>query len=259
MKNRLKLIKYILEKLQEKNLYDNNLSFSYKKDKGYTAKYDKLVNEFITNLIYYRFPNDKILSEENSKKNNFKFSRKHYVWIIDPVCGTTNYIKEIPFYANSISISYNNIIVSGIFDPMRKELFFTDGKYSYLNKLKIQTSKTKKLNQAIISLNCNQSSSGIMLLEKLIKIFKPPVTRRVKIFESANLELAYVSSGRLDAYINPDDKIWDMIGGSQIIKNAGGKYTFLKGDFESLTNLKGIVASNGSLHKQILSIINEKL
>ena len=61
----------------------------------------------------------------------------------------------------------------------------------------------------------------VKILEKLIKIFKPPVTRRVKIFESANLELAYVSSGRLDAYINPDDKIWDMIGGSQIIKNAG--------------------------------------
>ena len=128
-----------------------------------------------------------------------------------------------------------------------------------MNKKKIYTSKVKKLNQAVISINCNQSSSGVVLLKKLVKIFQPPIVRRIKIIESANLELAYVASGRLDAYINLDDKIWDMFGASEIIKKAGGKCSFFKGKIHEPYNLKGIIASNPYIHNEISKKIYEKI
>ncbi len=123
---------------------------------------------------------------------------------------------------------------------------------------KINVSKTKRLEEAIISINCNQSSfkSNSFSIDHLFKKLKPPTTRRIKIFESANLELAYVAAGRLDAYINPDDKIWDMVAGSQLIKNAGGSFHIFEGDISNFgETTRGIVGTNEYLLEQILEKI----
>ena len=128
-----------------------------------------------------------------------------------------------------------------------------------MNKKKIHTSRVKKLNQSVISINCNQSSSGVVLLKKLVNIFQPPVVRRIKIIESANLELAYVANGRLDAYINLDDKIWDMFGASEIINKAGGKCSFFEGNVYEPYNLRGIIASNSYIHNEIKEKIYAKI
>ena len=206
--NKRKLFLQRLLLLIEKNInYKQNKFRSYKPNKGYTSELDIKVNNFLFKSIKEYFPNDTIISEESLKTNEIQ---KNYsecnIWIIDPICGTTNQVRQIPIFANSVSIlQKNNDIAAGIYDVNRSELFFTDGKRTTLNGKKVNTSKIKKLGDAVISINCNQSSNKINRnkIENIIKKIAPPITRRIKIFESANLEMAYVASGRIDAYINP--------------------------------------------------------
>ena len=257
MQNRLYFLKDLI--LPLKNFVSKlgiNVS-SYEKEKGYLCEEDVLVNDFIIKKISKAFPDDVIISEENLNEN--KFDNQSTVWIIDPICGTTNYLKKIPFFANSIScINKDKTIFSCILDVNRSEIFLTDGHKSFLNSKKINVSNTHKLDEAIISINCNQSSlkSQKLNIDLLFDKLKPPTTRRIKIFESANLELAYVAAGRLDAYINPDDKIWDIVAGSQLIKNAGGSYHIFQGEINNYNeNIKGVIGTN----KFLLDQIKEKI
>ena len=252
MNPRFFFIKNFFNNIKKKKILKANTNYNYSPNKGYLSSADTDLNDFILKSISREFPKDKIISEESDK---IVIDKKYFTWVIDPICGTTNYVKGIPFYAISISVFKNKKIFSGIYDYLRNEFFYTNGNFSYLNKKKIHTSKVKKLNQSVISINCNQSSSGVVLLKKLVNIFHPPIVRRIKIIESANLELAYVANGRLDAYINLDDKIWDMFGASEIIKKAGGKCSFFEGKVYEPYNLRGIIASNSYIHNEI----NEKI
>ena len=125
-----------------------------------------------------------------------------------------------------------------------------------LNGEEVQTSRIKKLDEALISLNCNQSAwmDGGLTITDLVKKFHPPITRRIHILESANLELAYVACGRLDAYLNPEDKVWDIAAGSLMIASAGGDTKILQGLISTLEHCKGIIASNHFLMESLSEI-----
>ena len=136
-------------------------------------------------------------------------------------------------------------------------MFFADRSITTLNGEKVSVSDTTILSDALINLNCNQSDwkSEEPDLQTLVHAFAPPVTRRVHIFESANLELAYVACGRLDAYLNPTDKIWDIAGGSLMVTSAGGSVNILKGSLSDPTKCNGIIASTTALLKPISEIM----
>lgn len=262
MINKNTFLKNILLSI-EKNINLNSRKYiSYKADKGYTSILDIKINNYLYKNIKSNFPNDLIISEEDLDINNL-ISKKNVVnrdvWIIDPLCGTTNQVRQIPFFANSISlIKANKEIISAIYDVNRAELFYTDSKKTYLNNKTVTVSKVKKLKDAVVSINCNQSATNRKKtkIENLIKKLAPPITRRVKIFESANLELAYVSCGRIDIYFNPDDKLWDIVAGSQLIKNSGGNYKVMQGNImKPFLGVKGVIASNKFLHRELLEAI----
>ena len=256
--SRSKLIEQIFSNLKKNKIKSLNKNFTYFNDKGYLSNSYIVIDKIIKEKIKNNFQKDIIFSEET--ENNFKhFDNKKYVWVIDPICGTTNFIRGIDIYAHSISVVKGSKIFGGILNPSNKNVFFTNNKKSFLNNRIINCSNTKKLNEAVISINCNQSSKNLSKFKKLFNIFSPPVTRRVKILESANLELSFVASGKLDAYINLEDKIWDLLIGSELVKNAGGRFKYINGNLKNPKLIKGIVASNKYLFNDIIKIINEKL
>ena len=255
--SRSKLLEQIFFNLKKNKIKSLNKNFTYFNDKGYLSNSDIVIDKIIKEKIKNNFQKDIIFSEET--ENNFKhFDNKKYVWVIDPICGTTNFIRGIDLYAHSISVIKGSKIFGGVLNPSNKNIFYTDSKKSFLNKRAIKCSNTKKLNEAVISINCNQSSKNLSKIKKLFKIFSPPVTRRLKILESANPELSVVAAGKLDAYINPDDKIWDLLVGSELVKNAGGRFRYFKGSLNNPKLIKGVIASNKYLFNQIIKLINEK-
>lgn len=255
--SRAKLIEQIFSKLKKNNFSFANNNFTYSGNKGYLSNLDIMIDKIIEKEIKNNFKKDIVFSEEI--ENNFKlFDKEKYVWVVDPICGTTNFIRGIDLYAHSISVIKGSKIFGGVLNPSNKNIFYTNSKKSFLNKRAIKCSNTRKLNEAVISINCNQSSKNLSKIKKLFKIFSPPVTRRLKILESANLELSFVAAGKLDAYINPDDKIWDLLVGSELVKNAGGRFRYFKGSLNNPKLIKGVIASNKYLFNQIIKLINEK-
>ena len=250
--NRKKFIKKVLydvaSYLYEKDNYDATHTYG----KGYLANADILAHNFICDAIIERFPKDIIYSEEDEGAFTNKINKNSFFWVLDPICGSANYIKKFPFYVHSISVfDKNGVLYSGIYDPNHDDLFLADRQVTKLNDVVVNVSDVKKLNDALISINCNQSYWGKEKtnLVKLVSQFAPPTTRRLHILESANLELAYVSCGRLDAYVNPDDKLWDIAAGSLMINSAGGKTTLLSGKlYPPSTKSIGVIASNNYLN-----------
>lgn len=246
-----KAAKYLINKFPQ--------TFNYTDKKGYLAEADFLVHEFITDSIHKNFPDSLVYSEEG--KDTFSNMQKNdsYIWILDPVCGTANFIKGIPFYVHSLSVLDNTgVLYAGIYDANRDELFLADRNETTLNGRKVSTSRTKKLDEAFVSVNCNQSAwmDEGRTIANLVNKFMPPVTRRVRILESANLELAYVACSRLDAYINPEDKVWDIAAGSLMITSSGGKTKILEGSISMLNYCKGVIASNQFLMEPLLKILH---
>ena len=141
-------------------------------------------------------------------------------------------------------------------------MFFADNENFYLNGKKQKRLETRRLSEALIFLNINQSNwkEEREVLVGLIESLSPPVSRRVHILESANLELAYVASGRVDAYINLSDKVWDISAGEHLVRKAGGKAKIMNDYENELLARKGIIAasSNELLSELINNLKNHK-
>jgi len=234
--------------------------FSYSYQKGYLAEADVSVHNFITSEIHAQFPNDQILSEEGENSSSFLFENKAYLWVLDPICGSMNFIRGVPIFSCSLCVlDREGVLFAGIYEPSRDELFFADRFVATLNGEKISVSDTASLSEALITLNCNQSDWNDKgpNLQTLVNTFAPPITRRIHIFESANLELAYVACGRLDAYLNPADKVWDIAGGSLMVTSAGGSVRILEGSVSNPVECKGVIASASPLLKPISDILEK--
>jgi len=260
LKNRKSFIKKVLRSvagyLLEKN--DRNAIHTYKK--GYLAEADILAHNFISEAIQENFPSDIIYSEEDENFISNEVQPDSFLWMIDPICGSANFIKKFPFYVHALSVfDRNGVLYSGVYHPDCNDLFLADRKETTLNGRNVKVSAVQKLDEALVAINCNQADweRENNNLSKIVNLFSPPVTRRLHILESANLEMAYVACGRLDAYINPDDKVWDIAAGSLMISSAGGDTHLLNGELFPLSKENiGVIAANNYLMDAIRNIFN---
>ena len=225
----------------------------YSDVKGYLAQADLTIQDCIFRAVQEAFPEDRLLGEEGGESAGRRDSE--YLWILDPICGTTNFVRDFPFFAHSLSVmDGTGVLFAGIYDSRRDELFLADRSVTALNGKPVRVSDTRSLEDAIVAVNCNQSawmeSAGIKL-ETLVAQFAPPVSRRIRVLESANLEMAYVACGRLDGYVNPVDKVWDIAAGSLMISSAGGASSVLEGTFSAPETCRGTIAANGHLINEL--------
>ncbi len=260
MNDRLKIIEQTLRELglYIRNHHSDKSQYSYQK--GFSAEADFTANEFIISNILDKYPCDRIISEEKFKRKQ-KNTDNEYTWIIDPVCGTTNYLRKIPFFSHSICLMKNNrVICSAVYDPSNDEMFLADSKIFSVNSKEFKLEKKLQLNNSLVYLNVNQSNwkEEKHHLLALVEALSPPIAQRIHIRESANLELAYVACGRADAYINLSDKVWDISAGEHLIEKAGGSTQIIYDKSNDLLEKRGIIgASSNNLLREIVSVINK--
>jgi len=177
--------------------------------------------ELITKLILDRYPDHAIFGEEGIAGNQ----ESKYHWIVDPIDGTVNYFYSIPHFCISIALRHGEEIIAGvIYDPMRDELW-SAGKDAdaTLNDVACYVSARTKLSDAILSVGFSKTrttiTSGLPLLEKMVYR-----ARKCRLMGSAALDMAYVASGRLDAYIEQSVSLWDVAAGKLLVECAGGRF-----------------------------------
>lgn len=198
--------------------------------------------ELITKILLDRYPDHAIFGEEGIAGNQ----ESKYHWIVDPIDGTVNYFYSIPHFCISIALRHGGEIIAGvIYDPMRDELWSaskdTD---STLNDVPCYVSARTKLSDAILSVGFSKTkttiTSGLPLLEKMVYR-----ARKCRLMGSAALDMAYVASGRLDAYIEQSVSLWDVAAGKIIVEKAGG--TVQMTDHPELKGKIAVIASSGKI------------
>ncbi len=182
---------------------------------------DEEAEKAIVDIIHGRYPDHTILGEEQGLKGN----ESDYLWIIDPIDGTTNYIHSFPVYCVSIALKIKGRLeVAVIYDPSRQELFSAiRGMGAMLDGRKIRVSKQRTLQGALLGTGFPYRDQ-LDWLEVYLDIFID-FTRIVGAIRrpgSAALDLAYVASGRYDGFWEFGLKPWDVAAGVLLIQEAGG-------------------------------------
>ncbi len=229
----------------------DSLDISTKARNDFVTEVDRLSELEIISVIRKAYPEHSILAEESG------FSEGNdYCWIIDPLDGTTNYLRGFPHFAITIAFKHKQTIEVGIvYDPIRHELFTaTRGQGAKLNDHRIRVSQNKKLENSLIGTGfpCREPHH----LRPYMNIFEAvfPKTAGIRRAGAAALDLAYVAAGRLDGFWEASLKEWDMAAGTLLIQEAGG----LVGDFhgeEYYLDNGNIIAGNPKIYKGLLDLI----
>ncbi len=178
-----------------------------------------------------------------------------WLWIVDPIDGTTNFVHGMPLCMPSIAATYNGKVMVGvIYDCHRDELFTAvSGRGAYLNGNKITVGSQETLGDAVVAMGSPPAVESMKMSLKGVAALMPRV-RTIRMLGSAALMLAWVANGRLTCYWEYDLSAWDIAAGALLIQEAGGRFTDLDGNDVSLSTRK-ICATNGHIHDQVLHVL----
>ncbi|MFF2885647.1 inositol monophosphatase family protein [Paenibacillus sp. NPDC057967] len=225
---------------------------------------DKGSERLIRKLIGTHFPHHSFLGEEGcepgpeaSAKALEEASDSEYLWIVDPIDGTTNFVHGFPFFCVSIALAYRgDIIVGVVYDPVRDELFVAEkGKGAYVHGRRMQVSTDRTLKESLIATGFPADRNDALPINLRGINELAPQVRNLRLAGSAALHLAYVAAGRLSGFWEIGLNSWDMAAGVLLIQESGGIVTNTKGDSYSLA-VRNVAASNGHFHEELLTALD---
>ncbi len=197
----------------------DTLAITSKRRNDFVSEIDKLAEQAIIDTVRKTHPGHGFLGEETGRHGG-----DEYVWIIDPLDGTTNFLHGFPAFAVSIAIQHKGRLEHGvIYDPVRQELFCASrGDGATLDGKKIRVTSPKGLEGTLIGTGFpfleNQDVDAFMAMLRTV-ILKTAGVRRAG---AASLDLAWVAAGRLDGFWEMGLKPWDMAAGALLVQEAGG-------------------------------------
>ncbi|HEV8645622.1 MAG TPA: inositol monophosphatase family protein [Burkholderiales bacterium] len=231
------------------------LTIKHKSLNDLVSEVDRASEEAIIDVIKSAYPEHAILAEESGASGN-----SEYVWIIDPLDGTTNFLHGFPQYCVSIGLLHKGVPTQGvIFDPTRNDLYTASrGRGAYLNDKRLRVSRRDKLIDGLIGTGF--PFRMFEYLDAYNAMLKDMMTRCAGVRRpgSAALDLAAVAAGHFDGFWEIGLSPWDMAAGVLMITESGG----LVGDFEGNDKFmeRGqIVAGNPKIFSQILHLLQPHL
>ena len=232
------------------------LTIRTKRQADFVSEVDDAAEEAIIRLLREAYPDHGFLAEESG----YKDKDAEYLWVIDPLDGTTNFLHGVPQYCVSIGLMHKGKPTQAVvFDPTRNELFTASkGAGAYLNDRRIRVSKRLKLQDALIGTGFpyrmfDHVDAYLAILKELMQ--KTAGQRRPG---AASLDLAYVACGRYDGFWEFGLAPWDMAAGALLISEAGGLVSDLRGDANYLET-GNVVAGTPKVFAQLLKLIQDKM
>ncbi|RDI47608.1 inositol monophosphatase family protein [Falsibacillus pallidus] len=240
--------------------FENKLSVTTKSNPNdLVTNIDKETEQYFIQQIKNSYPDHRVFGEEGFGDEIETLDG--IVWIIDPIDGTMNFIHQQRNFAISIGVYKNGKGKLGyIYDVVLDELYHAEaGSGAFLNDAAIPKLEKTPVSKAIVSLNATWVTPNKRIDHQTLTPLVKDV-RGTRSYGSAALELAYVATGRLDAYITMRLSPWDYAGGKVIVEELGGKVTNLEGEELDLINPSPVFACKPGLHEEILHkyLLNEK-
>lgn len=236
---------------EQSRLSKNNIEEKGHND--FVTYVDKAAETLLVSELSVLIPNSGFITEEKTVAQE----EKDFVWIIDPIDGTTNFIHGLPLFSISIALMQGNRIVLGVvLEVTNNECFHSIiGEPAYLNETKIAVSQRSSLEESLIVTGFPYKDEG--RLEAWMRLFMHLIkhTHGVRRLGSAAIDLAYVACGRFEAFYEYGLSEWDVAAGGFIVKQAGGEVTDFKGENNWIFG-KELIAGNGKINYELFLTIH---
>ncbi|WML43564.1 inositol monophosphatase family protein [Neobacillus sp. PS3-40] len=232
--------------------FDKTLNIQTKSDPNdLVTNIDQEIEQFFISKIREIFPNHRILGEEGF--GDELTSSKGIVWLIDPIDGTMNFIHQQRNFAISLGIYEGGVGKIGlVYDVVHDELYHAiSGKGAYMNDKQLLPLKEVGVKESIIALNATWVLENERIDHQLlIPLVKE--ARGTRSYGSAALEIIFVATGRVDAYISLRLSPWDFAAGAVILEELGGIVTNLRGEKLDYLSKDSLLVAKPGLHEIIL-------
>ena len=230
------------------------LKVNTKSPNDFVTEVDHAAEAVIIETLLGAYPGHGILAEESGRAHGAKDS--DYVWIIDPLDGTTNFIHGFPVYAVSIALAFRGQVQQAVvYDPTRNDLFYASkGRGAFLNDKRLRVSKRIRLAECLISTGFpfrkgDNFKRYLQMLEVLM-----PQCAGLRRPGAAALDLCYVAAGFCDGFFETGLSPWDIAAGSLLITEAGGLIGNFTGEADYLYQ-REVVAGNPKVYGQLVPLL----
>lgn len=221
---------------------------------NYVTYVDKTAEQMLVDGLKAILPESGFITEEETASNR----NEEFIWIIDPLDGTTNFIHGLPPFAISVALMQNNKAVVGIvYEIILDECFYAyEGGKAYLNGNQIKVSDTKKVTDSLIATgfpyyNYDRIKPFLETLDYFMRN-----SHGIRRIGSAATDLAYVACGRFDSFYEYSLSPWDVAAGAYIVEKAGGKVSDFSGGNNYIFG-KEIIATNSLVFDEFLEVLRK--
>ncbi len=233
-----------------------SVRISQKQVNDFVTEVDHASEQIIIETLLGAYPGHGILAEESGQQHGAKDSE--FIWIIDPLDGTTNFIHGFPVYCVSIALAVRGKVEQAvIFDPSRNDLFTaTKGRGAFMNDRRLRVSKRIRLHESLISTGFpfRPGDDFPTYLSMMGDVMQR--TAGLRRPGAAALDLAYVAAGFTEGFFETGLQPWDVAAGSLLVTEAGG----LIGNFSGEANFmdqKECLAGSPKIYAQLVTILGK--
>ncbi len=236
-----------------------NFSISDVENKGlhdFVSYVDKQAEQKLVDGLKEIIPESGFITEEKTAGH----SNEEYIWIIDPLDGTTNFIHNLTPHAISIALQHkSNTIMGVIYELGADEIFYSwQGTPVFCNQKQIRVTGAKNISHGLIATgfhinDFNRLQNHLKVVEHVVKN-----SHGIRRHGSAATDLAYVAAGRFDGFFEYGLSVWDVAAGAFLVKQAGGKVSDYSGGGNYLYG-REIIAGNFGIFNNLLEIINKTM
>ncbi len=219
----------------------------------FVTEVDRHAEQIIISMLQKAYPDHAFVGEESGESG--KTADAEYVWIIDPLDGTTNFVRSFPHFCVSIGCTYRGDLQHGVvLDPVRNEEFTASrGRGAQLNGRRIRVSGKSHLDGALLGTGFPFKKAQMPWVDDYFAVLQQLSLECAGIRRagSAALDLAYVAAGRFDAYWEYGLKPWDIAAGALLVQEAGGMVSNFSGEYDFMKT-GNIVCGTPRLHETLL-------
>jgi myo-inositol-1(or 4)-monophosphatase len=230
------------------------LAITTKGVNDFATEVDHAAEAAIIETLLTAYPGHGILAEESGRVHGAKHS--DYLWIIDPLDGTTNFIHGLPVYAVSIALAFRGKVEQGVvYDPTRNDLFVASkGRGAFLNDRRLRVSKRTRLAESLIGTGFPFRKGDNF--HRYVEMFEQVMQHCAGVRRpgAAALDLCYVAAGWYDGFFETGLSAWDVAAGSLIITEAGGLVGNFTGEADFLYQREA-VAGNPKVYAQLVQML----
>lgn len=236
--------------------YQHRITSREKGPRDLVTEADLASQQRIRDILLSAFPDHDFLGEEDDPHAPPTTGRD-YRWIVDPLDGTLNYVHGLQAYAVSIALEHRGEVIAGIvFDPVLNECYTTaKGEGARLNGTAIKASSCQTAAAALVAASFSPLVERHSL-EVTRFLAALEVCQGIRRMGSAALNLAYVATGRLDAYWATSVKIWDVAAGVLLVGEASGSVTHIEGGPLDLRTPELLATASQPLSRELIRVLN---